>query len=84
MGSPPDLGQYLRLRQGVVTDKEWEVLEPLLPKPRNLGDLRKYLLREILNGVLCTEERMFLEDDAEGSSALEDGLPLGQEGRRGR
>ena len=26
--------------------------------------------------LLCAEERMFLEDDAEGSSALEDGLPL--------
>ena len=26
--------------------------------------------------LLCAEEWMFLEDDVEGSSALEDGLPL--------
>ena len=26
--------------------------------------------------LLCAEEWVFLEDDAEGSSALEDGLPL--------
>ena len=51
MGSPPDLGQHLRLRQGAVTDKEWEVLEPLFPKPRNPGRPRKYPLRGILKGI---------------------------------
>ncbi|HDI11936.1 MAG TPA: transposase, partial [Candidatus Acetothermia bacterium] len=34
-----------------LTDKEWEVLEPPLPKPRNPGRPRKYPLREILNGI---------------------------------
>ena len=32
-------------------DKEWEVLELLLPKPRNPGRPRKYPLREIPNGI---------------------------------
>ena len=34
-----------------LTDKEWEVLEPPLPKPRKPGRPRKYPLREILNGI---------------------------------
>ena len=60
-----------------LTDKEWEVLEALFPKPRNPGRPRKYPLREIPKwDLLCAEEWMFLEDDAEGSSALEDGLSL--------
>ena len=57
-----------------LTDKEWEVLEPLFPKPKNPGRPRKYPHPQW--DLLCAEERMFLEDDAEGSSALEDGLPL--------
>ena len=34
-----------------LTDKEWEVLEALFPKPRKPGRPRKYSLREILNGI---------------------------------
>jgi len=34
--------------------------------------------------LLCAEEWVSLEDDAEGSPPLEDALPLGQEGRWGR
>jgi putative transposase len=33
-----------------VSDKEWEILKPLLPEP-NEGGNRKYELREIVNGV---------------------------------
>ena len=52
-------------------------MEAPFPKPRNPGRPRKYPLREIPKwDLLCAEEWMFLEDDAEGSSALEDGLPL--------
>ncbi len=34
-----------------LTDKEWAVLEPLFPKPRDPGRPRKYPLREILKGI---------------------------------
>ncbi len=34
-----------------LTDKEWEVLEPLFPKPRNPGRPREYQLREIPDGI---------------------------------
>ncbi len=34
-----------------LTDAEWAVLEPLLPKPKGTGRPRKHPLREILNGI---------------------------------
>lgn len=33
-----------------VSDKEWEILRPLLPEPNQSGN-RKYELREIVNGI---------------------------------
>ena len=33
-----------------LTDKEWEILKPLLPEP-NEGGNRKYELKEIVNGI---------------------------------
>ncbi|RLA76768.1 MAG: hypothetical protein DRG33_07585 [Deltaproteobacteria bacterium] len=67
-----------------LTDKEWEVLEPLLPKPKNPGRPRKYPLREIPKwDLLCAEERVFLEDDAEGSSARRSTTTSGCGGRMG-
>src|SRR5215813_9194899 len=33
-----------------VSDKEWEILKPLLPEPSEEGN-RKYELREIVNGI---------------------------------
>ena len=65
-------------KDGGMAPRGWgEVSEALFPKPRNPGRPRKYPLREIPKwDLLCAEERMFLEDDVEGSSALEDSLPL--------
>lgn len=33
-----------------VSDKEWEILRPLLPEPNQSGN-RKYEIREIVNGI---------------------------------
>ncbi|MGQ5718425.1 IS5 family transposase [Pseudochrobactrum asaccharolyticum] len=35
-----------------LTDKEWSVLEPLMPLPKNLGRPRKTDLREVVNALL--------------------------------
>ncbi len=58
-----------------LTDKEWEVLEALFPKPRKPGRPRKYSLREILNGIFYALRsgcswRMMPKD------LPQDGLPL--------
>ena len=37
--------------QSDVTDKEWRVIEPLLPGPRTRGRLRGWPLREIINAI---------------------------------
>jgi putative transposase len=35
-----------------LTDAEWELIEPLLPKPRRIGRPRKIDLRAVLNAIL--------------------------------
>ena len=35
-----------------LSDKEWEILEPLLPARSHLGRPAKYSLRAIINGIL--------------------------------
>jgi putative transposase len=34
-----------------LSDEEWQILEPLLPREKSGGRPRKYALREVLNGI---------------------------------
>lgn len=34
-----------------LTDKEWQILEPLIPPPKLGGRPRKYAIREIVNAI---------------------------------
>jgi transposase len=34
-----------------LTDEEWQILAPLLPSAKSGGRPRKYLLREVINGI---------------------------------
>jgi transposase len=34
-----------------LNDKEWQIIEPLLPKPKPLGRQIEYSRREILNAI---------------------------------
>ncbi|GAC81527.1 Putative transposase of IS4/5 family [Gordonia malaquae] len=34
-----------------LTDRQWSILEPLLPTPPRLGRLRRYRLRSLIDGV---------------------------------
>ncbi|MDR7147747.1 transposase [Rhizobium sp. BE258] len=36
----------------VVTDREWLLIVPFMPKPRRLGRPRKTELREVVNALL--------------------------------
>ena len=38
-----------------LSDAEWEVLKPLLPKPKGFGHPRTVDLREILNGIFYVQ-----------------------------
>jgi putative transposase len=41
-----------RLRYGSdLTDAEWKILEPLMPRPANTGRPRAWPMREILNAM---------------------------------
>lgn len=35
-----------------VSDKEWEIIEPFMPEPKDDGRPREHDLREIVNGIL--------------------------------
>jgi transposase len=38
-----------------LSDCEWEILKPLLPKPKGFGHPRTVDLREILNGIFYVQ-----------------------------
>jgi transposase len=37
-----------------LSDKEWQIIEPLLPKPKHLGRNIEYSRREILNAIFIS------------------------------
>lgn len=44
MGYPSDL-----------TDREWDILEPLMPAPKHMGRPRKHDFRSLLNGIFYVD-----------------------------
>ena len=60
-----------------VTDKEWEIVESMLPKQGPLGRPRETDLREVLQcHPICAGHGMPVAGAAEGFSALFDGHQL--------
>ena len=35
-----------------ITDSEWEIIEPLLPKPKKRGRLRETNIKEVVNAIM--------------------------------
>jgi len=46
---------HRRLYPSDLSDREWEVIEPLLPAPKGFGRPRTVDLREILNAVFYVQ-----------------------------
>lgn len=52
---PEIANPYRRAYPSDLSDAEWNVLEPLLPKPRGFGRPRTVNLREILNAIFYVQ-----------------------------
>ncbi len=56
MSRLPEIANPLRkIYPSDLSDREWELLEPLLPKPKGFGHPRDVDLREILNGIFYVQ-----------------------------
>jgi Putative transposase of IS4/5 family (DUF4096) len=36
-----------------LTDAEWGLVKPLIPKPERSGGMRRVNMREVVNGIMC-------------------------------
>ena len=56
MSRLPEIANPLRkIYPSDLSDREWELLEPLLPKAKGFGHPRDVDLREILNGIFYVQ-----------------------------
>ncbi len=56
MSRLPEIANPLRkIYPSDLSDREWELLEPLLPKEKGFGHPRDVDLREILNGIFYVQ-----------------------------
>ena len=55
MWTPENRGRYDRSKQRYpsdLTDKEWELVEPLIPPGKRGGSKRTVVMREVVNGLM--------------------------------
>jgi hypothetical protein len=58
-----------------LTDAEWLVIAPRLPKPCATGRPREWPMREIINDILCHASRLLVAAGAERPAPMGDDLP---------
>jgi hypothetical protein len=79
MWTPATRRQHSRIvtrYQTDLTDAEWRMIAPHLPKPSATGRPREWPMREIVNGIFYVTRPAALGACCERLAALGDDLPL--------
>jgi transposase len=77
MWTTENRGRYDRRRlryPSDLTDKEWNLIEPLIPLAKRGGGKRTVAMREVVNGLMYVLHGLSVARDSQGLAGQEHGL----------